>query len=320
MGRWDRGSNPLKNGIELLRSGNFADAVVKCQGRTWNVHRALLAARLRFFKAAFTGSFAEATSREIEFPEAIPDSVDIMIRHMYGEDLDLEALDTPLLCVSSWKLADYLQLDSLKEVAVWALEDHLDAMALLASNDQDIEQVQPVWLRHFHDALREVCADTIAKPLQTAFAAFLWVTRFKMLIPETLEILGGNPGVHGQLMHLLVWNRFDKQHEPHVWFPINERIKDMAREIRNQKPITFGDHDVCPICGETEETKNGPEHRFNNPFPIMFPYSRSKRRIGYLVMCKVCVDMYNESRSWPWGPWGKDMGHKVKAWAWADDE
>lgn len=43
--------------IELLRTGNLADGTVKCNGRTWKVHRLLLASRLKFFKAAFFGSF-----------------------------------------------------------------------------------------------------------------------------------------------------------------------------------------------------------------------------------------------------------------------
>lgn len=47
-----------ENDVGLLQSGNFADGSIKCKGRTWNVHRALLASRLKFFKAAFYGSFA----------------------------------------------------------------------------------------------------------------------------------------------------------------------------------------------------------------------------------------------------------------------
>lgn len=45
------------NDKELLQSGLFADGTVICQGRTWKVHRALMASRLKFFKAAFCGQF-----------------------------------------------------------------------------------------------------------------------------------------------------------------------------------------------------------------------------------------------------------------------
>lgn len=47
--------------VQLLKSGNFADATIKCQGRTWKVHRMLLVSRLKFFKAAFCGKFAVCT-------------------------------------------------------------------------------------------------------------------------------------------------------------------------------------------------------------------------------------------------------------------
>lgn len=46
-----------KNDLELLQTGILADGTVNCQGRTWKVHKALLASRLKFFKAAFCGSF-----------------------------------------------------------------------------------------------------------------------------------------------------------------------------------------------------------------------------------------------------------------------
>lgn len=59
-----------ENDIHLLQTGDFADGVVKCNGRTWNVHRMLLASRLRFFKAAFYGQFAVRTSI-ITIPEII---------------------------------------------------------------------------------------------------------------------------------------------------------------------------------------------------------------------------------------------------------
>lgn len=50
------------NDIKLLETGNFADGTVSCKGRTWKVHRSLLASRLNFFKAAFYGSFAVRNS------------------------------------------------------------------------------------------------------------------------------------------------------------------------------------------------------------------------------------------------------------------
>lgn len=51
-----------KNDIQLLKTGNLADGTIKCNGRTWKVHRILLASRLQFFKAAFYGDFSVGSS------------------------------------------------------------------------------------------------------------------------------------------------------------------------------------------------------------------------------------------------------------------
>lgn len=56
-----RGPDFREIDIQLLQTGNLADATVKCKGRTWKVHRSLLASRLKFFKAAFYGKFAVCT-------------------------------------------------------------------------------------------------------------------------------------------------------------------------------------------------------------------------------------------------------------------
>ncbi|KAI7774374.1 hypothetical protein LA080_008848 [Diaporthe eres] len=247
--------------IELLRTGNLADGTVKCNGRTWKVHRLLLASRLKFFKAAFFGSFKapspkkydqifrdddantagqEATSGEVEFPEADPDAVDIMLRHLYSEGLTVQDLNTPILCVRCWKLADYVQLDTLKYVAGSSLGDHFNAMALLCTSGV-LKEGQPDCLRPFFDAFQEVCADT--PPLRIIFVSFLWVTRFETgLMPRTLDILKENPTVNKALLHLLIYSKF--KHKP-GWIP---DIVNIERHIRNRIEVAFWDEVTCSEC------------------------------------------------------------------------
>lgn len=54
-----------ENDIRLFQTGNFADGTVECKGRTWKVHRTLLASRLKFFRKAFFGPFEVRKSRRI---------------------------------------------------------------------------------------------------------------------------------------------------------------------------------------------------------------------------------------------------------------
>lgn len=273
----------------------------------------------------------------VHFPEADPDSVDIMLRHLYHEGtvpitqpyasnqlttapvLNVEALKTPLLCVRCWKLADYVQFDSLKSLATSTLSDHLDAMALLVSNDLDLAFIKPTpkWLRHFFDAFQEACTDEGAKPLQTTFVAFLWVTRFHTLeLPQTLEILKESPGVNKELLRLLVRNKFDTKPR---WIPITDQIE---RDIQDKKEITFMNKITCSKC--RKEFEASAEPRFYNPFPTPFPCFGGSAQKEESMWCKGCVIELNGGCKWPWRSsqpfsfYGCQV--KVEAWSWSDGE
>lgn len=272
----------------------------------------------------------------VHFPEADPDSVDIMVRHLYREstvaitipyssnqltkvqELNVEALKTPLLCVRCWKLADYVQSDSLKSLATSKLSDHLDAMVLLASNDLDLASINPTpkWVRHFFDAFQEACTDEVTKPLQHSFVAFLWVTRFHTLeLPQTLDILNGSPGVTKELLRLLVRNRLDTKPD---WIPVTEEIE---RDIRNKKETPFISTITCSGCRKSFTA--GVEPRFYNPFPTPFPSIFHGKKEDSM-WCKGCVVELNGNCKWPWrtplslGPYGRQV--KVEAWSWSDGE
>lgn len=243
------------------------------------------------------------------------------------KELETQHLKTPLLCVRSWKLADYLQLESLKEAAIWALEDHLDAMVLLASSNADIEVVEPIWFGHFVDAFREVCAHSVMETLQGMFIAFLWVSRFKMLLPQTLEVLNKHPDVNNKLLKLLAWKQFEKK--PPYWFPeslshFGHKIED---DIHSAKAIVINDSQNCAKCLKAIAPSQGP--KFYNPLPTRPrpTFGVGRKEIGQLVWCKLCVDDINEERTWPWqreGSAGSLFGvihkTKVRAWAWSDDK
>lgn len=221
-------------------------------------------------------------------------------------------MNTAALCVRCWKLADYVQLDTLKARAISSLNDHLDAMAWLASSDLDIGEITPTpkWLGHFFDALQEACADIVTKPLRTAFVAFLWVTRFEMLhLPRTLDILKECPDANQELMSLLVWNRFDNDKPD--WIPA---IDNIEWDIRNKVDVPFEDGTICSDCDKTVSACMEP--MFYNPFPVR------GTPIGQMMWCKRCVLECNAERYWPWRLGGlfRRSSAKVEAWSWSDGE
>lgn len=221
------------------------------------------------------------------------------------QGLTVKDFKTPALCVRCWRLADYVQLETLKSVAISSLEDHLDAMALLATNIR--EDSTPIWLGYFLDALREVCANEVTEPLQTIFVAFLWVTRFEMSdLPQMWEALREHLDVNKAPLHLLIWNQLD---DPPNW------ISNVEPEIETRTDITFEELFICSACSGVVRSEEEP--RFYNPFPSR----RTSKGIGQLKWCKDCVANINERRTWPWrtgapGTWNKI---KVEAWSWSND-
>ncbi|KKY37077.1 hypothetical protein UCDDA912_g02913 [Diaporthe ampelina] len=225
--------NFQENDIQLLKTGNFSDGI-------------------------------EATNKEVGFANHDPDSVDLMLQHLYRENLDVEDLKTPAICVRCWKLADYLQLESLKTVAVSSLREHLDTMAWLACgtwtyNDGDI----PTWLICLLDAVMEVCIDETTKPLVSTFAAFLWVTRFEVLVlPHTLDCLAESHSLNKTLVKLLALNGFGEDEDWPEWIP---DTANTPREIKNKDRITYEHWVTCADCDAMINTKD--DVVIHNPFP-----------------------------------------------------
>lgn len=213
----------------------------------------------------------------------------------------MQDLNTPILCVRCWKLADYVQLDTLKHVAGSSLGDHFNAMALLCTSGV-LGERQPDCLRHFFDAFQEVCADI--PPIRIIFVSFLWVTRFETgLMPRTLDILKENPTVNKALLRLLIYSKF--KHKPN-WIP---DIVNIERHIQNRIEVAVRDEVTCSQCRLRVNTRNEPI--FYNPFPV------GQSSIGTLVWCKVCVAMFNEYRNWPWRDSGSVDSGKVEVEIWS---
>lgn len=262
-----------------------------------------------------------------------------MLRHLYAQgkvtittctfgspltsitDLDVKDLKTPALCVRCWRLADYVQLETLKKVAVSSLGQHLDAMAFLASSSYwDYgPQPTPKWLGYLLEGLREVCRDDTTKPIHTMFTTFLWVTRFELLtLPETLDSLKKSREVNRQLTDLLIFEELDDDNWSD-WIDIPWGHENMPREnIARRNFIYFDRGGCCTYCERPVEEE---DLLFYNPFPMS---TWKHFDIGDLMWCKSCATGINEQCKWPWR-WGKYRGYrrdevKLEAWTWSDDE
>lgn len=249
-----------------------------------------------------------------------------MLRHLYGDgmlaasevrlrtqltitkDLNVEDLKTPVLCVRTWKLGNYMQLETLKKVSISSLSDHLNAMALLAT-DGFLDKREPKWLSHFFDAFQEVCADIVTTPLRNNFISFIWICKFEMgLLPRTLDVLKQYPEVNQELLQLLIKN---KPQDGLYWFP---NIRNIEWHAKNRKETIRPIEVICSNCRTKIEATKRPI--FFNPFPV------GQVTTGELKWCRACAENLNGHRKWPWGSCGGGQWEKVKveAWSWFEDK
>ncbi|GLC34698.1 ubiquitin-specific protease ubp15 [Pleodorina starrii] len=87
--------------------GPTSDLTLTAGGRSFPVHRAILAARCEFFKTMFASGFDDSTSKQVAMPDTDPDALQLLLRFIYGGVLDScpQALLKPAA-----ELADRLRL------------------------------------------------------------------------------------------------------------------------------------------------------------------------------------------------------------------
>ncbi|THV46207.1 hypothetical protein BGAL_0406g00070 [Botrytis galanthina] len=68
---------------QLYTTGKYADLVIKCQGKEFKVHRAIICSQSKPLAAAIDHGFKEATDGVFDFEEDEPEIVEYMIRYLY---------------------------------------------------------------------------------------------------------------------------------------------------------------------------------------------------------------------------------------------
>ncbi|GLC53004.1 ubiquitin-specific protease ubp15 [Pleodorina starrii] len=75
--------------LTLLQDpGPASDLTLTAGGRSFPVHRAILAARCEFFKTMFASGFDDGATRELPMPDTDPDALQLLLRFIYGGVLD----------------------------------------------------------------------------------------------------------------------------------------------------------------------------------------------------------------------------------------
>ncbi|KAG8162598.1 hypothetical protein KVR01_008363 [Diaporthe batatas] len=130
-------SDPLvKRNLELLKSGNFADAVIICKGKTWKVHRLILRSGCVWFDKAFANNWKEAQTGRVQLQDQQPEQIDDLLKFIYTGRFtphlasNAKVISNPNLetNVSLWQAADFFLLPSLETAVYNYLYDRTTAV------------------------------------------------------------------------------------------------------------------------------------------------------------------------------------------------
>lgn len=70
----------------MLSTGAYSDLLIKCKGKEFKVHRAVVCPQSKPLAAAIDGNFKEASTGKIDLDGNEPDIVECMLKFMYNQD------------------------------------------------------------------------------------------------------------------------------------------------------------------------------------------------------------------------------------------
>ncbi|KAL1855276.1 hypothetical protein Daus18300_011182 [Diaporthe australafricana] len=153
-----------KQNLDLLTSGNFADAEIVCQGKTWKVHRLILRSRCAWFEKAFTNSWKEGETGQVHLEEETPEQVTELLKYIYSCRY-APALAPTAKCISAailesnvalWYSADFFLLPDLKADIHEYLLNRFSA-TLHFFHDFSLSLATPggIWSNNVHHELKD---------------------------------------------------------------------------------------------------------------------------------------------------------------------
>lgn len=87
----------LADQCRLFNNPEYSDLVLRCEHRTWKVHRVIVCGRCDFFKACVDRHFKgkEAHDGIIDLPDDDPDVIEVLVKYLYTYDIDTCLMDLP---------------------------------------------------------------------------------------------------------------------------------------------------------------------------------------------------------------------------------
>jgi len=151
--------------VDLLETGVLSDVKLVCEGRIFSCHKAILASKSPVFMATFCNNMKEKATGQINIQGIDPDTVEDMLNHVYGCEIDgLEDKAEELLVA-----ADRYNLKQLKKSCEGVL-----ARSLNISNCLDYLILAD---RHAPDTLKPVVINFIVENFLEVVALDDWMEK-----------------------------------------------------------------------------------------------------------------------------------------------
>ncbi|TVY20478.1 Kelch-like protein 25 [Lachnellula arida] len=104
----------------IRKDDTYTEMTINCRGTIFKLHKNIVCTQSKPLAAAFKGNFKESEDSTIALEDDEPEIVDIMVRFLYEQSLDLEATETNtllLLAVKVYVIGDKYDIGALSELA-----------------------------------------------------------------------------------------------------------------------------------------------------------------------------------------------------------
>ncbi|KAI1865473.1 uncharacterized protein JN550_008230 [Neoarthrinium moseri] len=119
--------------LPMLENGEFSDVMVKCDNRSWDLHKIILCTRSQWFRKAFSGRFHEAETSKVEITDFEPEQVERLLYYLYVGSIKRPAapLNRFLSYVNDFIMGDYFVIPKLCKAAVGKINRELDVATVI---------------------------------------------------------------------------------------------------------------------------------------------------------------------------------------------
>ncbi|KAK8877579.1 hypothetical protein PGQ11_002525 [Apiospora arundinis] len=171
--------------IDLYQTGKYSDIKVRCEDRTWNLHRAVICQRCPYFEKAFSGPFVEAQNAEVVLEEFSKDDVEIALIYLYAriskdphsslpktkDSLSDVCRSVPASlrkatfreCYRIFLVADYLGIEGLQQLVAEVLADSLKSLRVTVEAEVMVSKLLET---NIAPELREILAEETIDELE----------------------------------------------------------------------------------------------------------------------------------------------------------